>query len=288
MATSYTVNCIERAINYMAESLEADEIPSLEDIAEASGLSKFHFNRLYRLITGETTRDTITRLRLARAANLLKDPKVAVTDAAFMAGYSSSQAFAKALRRVLNMKATEIRQSEERLASVVETLVTPLSETGQADPALKVELASFEPFEVIATRTDGTYPSLNSHYYALFEAAGGPDNVLAILGHPYGDIGAEDLSDLQFDCALKVRARPETLPENCATQARQGGAFLLTRHVGDYAGLPDAIDRLYRTVIANPDIKIADEKMTFHYLDDPEETPTEALRTDIYLPLETT
>lgn len=285
MTTSYTITCIERAVEHIMTSLDAERVPSLENIAAASGLSKFHFNRLYRLVTGETTRDTVTRLRLARAANMLKDPKVTVTDAAFTAGYSSSQAFAKALRRVLDASASEIRESEDRLTSAIETLVTPINDDGVLEPALKVRVASLEPFDVISMRTDGAYPALNAHYWTLFEAAGGEENVLAILGAPHGDIDPSQNQDLRFDCALKLAHQRHDLPDNIQRDVVRGGIYLMTRHTGPYAGLTDAVDRLYLTVLSDPEIEIADDRMVFHYIDDPDNHAPEVLRTDLYLPL---
>ncbi len=286
MTTSYTTKRILKAIEHMATTLESEAVPSLDGIAEASGLSKFHFHRLYRLATGETCKETLTRLRLAKAANALKDPTVSVTDAAFSAGYSSSQAFAKAFRRLVSQTATEVREDEERLVTTIETLVVPKTEAGQPEPALKIELASFDPFDVIALRTDGTYPSLNEHFWTLFEAAGSPENVEAILGRPYGDIGLAAEEPLRFDCALKLRATPDDVADGLEQRGESGGLHLLTRHVGAYEDLPSAIDRLYLAALADADIEISDAPLLFHYLDDPETTAEEDLRTDLYLAVE--
>ncbi|MEL7451660.1 MAG: GyrI-like domain-containing protein, partial [Pseudomonadota bacterium] len=129
-------------------------------------------------------------------------------------------------------------------------------------------------------------PSLNSTYWSLFEAAGGPENVAAILGRPHGYIGADDGSapaGLRFDCALKLRTLDAEYPEPMRMQSVPGGNFLLTRHIGAYDKLPDAVDRLLLAALAVPELAIADEPMLFHYIDDPETTEEAALRTDVYL-----
>lgn len=276
----YSVKCVERAVTFMTEEALNETSPSLEQIAAASGLSKFHFHRLYALLTGETCTDTMTRLRLARAADTLKDPGVSVTDAAFAAGYSSSQAFAKALKRVLDNSASTLRADPERLGEAIETLAVPKDRDGQDQPELRIEVASLAPFEVIAVRTDSAYPNLNENYWALFEAAGNPELVEAILGQPFDDIATEDL---RFDCSLKLSAMPDDLPQGMERRTEQGGLHLLTRHVGAYAGLEDAVDRLYLHALSDDGIEIADQPLRFHYLDDPETTAEADLRTDIYL-----
>ncbi len=49
-ADAATVRLIERACALLA----ADEPPSLDDVARAIGLSRFHFQRLFRRVTGVT------------------------------------------------------------------------------------------------------------------------------------------------------------------------------------------------------------------------------------------
>ncbi|MEM0986242.1 MAG: GyrI-like domain-containing protein [Pseudomonadota bacterium] len=278
--TNYTLNCMERAVTFMSGAVGEARVPSLDEIATASGLSKFHFHRLFRLVTGETCSDALTRIRLARAANLLKDPAVTVTDAAFSAGYGSSQSFAKALKRVLDQSASSLRASDDRLAAAVETLAVPEQASATA---MRIEIAAFDPFDVITIRTDGTYPALNVVYGALFEAAGDPGLVDAILGTPFGDIGSAE--DLRFDCALKLAADADALPEGVSRTRIDGGAFLLARHVGSYDGLPDTLDQLYLAALAAEDIRIGAAPALFHYLDDPETTAEADLRTDLYLPV---
>lgn len=287
MATTHdTIHRIERAAQYMADVLAEERTPSLDEVARHVGLSKFHFHRLYTLVTGETCQDTLTRLRLAKAARALENPKTSVTDAAFEAGYGSSQSFAKAFRRHVSESASALRADPQRLADAVQALTTPTTKHGDAPP-LRIELASFEPFSILAIRTEGAYPKLNATYYALFEAVGDPTLVEAIVGRPWQDITASEGIALPFDCGLKVLQAPGELPPRIHREDVDGGRFLLTRHTGAYAGLPNAIDRLYRFALGDPDVRIADQPLLFHYVDDPEETPETALRTDVYLPLDT-
>lgn len=284
--SNYTLKCIERAVSYMSKEISDGNTPTLESIASAAGLSKFHFNRIFKLATGETPQETMTRFKLARAAEQLRNPDISVTEAAFSAGYGSSQSFAKALKRVLSTSASAIRRDTERLSDAIETLIVPQSADGTPRADLSIEIAQIEPFQAIAMRTDGTYPALNVIYGALFEAAGDPDIVEAILGRPYGDIAGEEIDDLRFDCALKLSRDIDGLPEGVGEAEIHGGTYLLTRHVGSYDELSGAIDRLYLTAISEDDVQIADAPLLFHYLDDPESTEEAELRTDLYLPLD--
>ncbi|NRA31109.1 MAG: hypothetical protein HRU11_12715 [Parvularculaceae bacterium] len=47
--SSYTLACIERAVDFITEQVGSGREPVLADIAKACGLSKYHFHRAYRL-----------------------------------------------------------------------------------------------------------------------------------------------------------------------------------------------------------------------------------------------
>jgi AraC family transcriptional regulator, regulatory protein of adaptative response / methylated-DNA-[protein]-cysteine methyltransferase len=66
-----------------------DEIPSLAELADAAGISLFHFHRVFKQITGATPRDYARTHRLGRFAEKL-DAGEPVTEAIYAAGFGSS------------------------------------------------------------------------------------------------------------------------------------------------------------------------------------------------------
>lgn len=282
--SSYTLHCVARAVDFIADEVKAGRDPSLDAIAVAGGLSKYHFHRVYRLATGETCRETVTRFRLVRAVDQLKESGVSITQAAHAVGFGSSQSFAKAVKRVLDMTASSIRMSDERLAEVIEELSLPKPVHAGGEPELRVEIASFSPFKAIARQTHGQYPELNEIYWQLFELAVEPANVQAILGQPLGDI--EDPTGFHFISSLKVSTEIDNLPPGFLHAEIPGGVYAVLRHRGSYERLPETVDDLYRLALSLPELRIGDQPLLFHYLDDPEEMEESDLRTDVYMPID--
>ncbi len=70
----------------------------LRELAQAAGLSEFHFLRSYRAAFGETPHQHFTRLRLERAKRELARG-AAVTDVCFDVGYSSLGSFSSKFAR---------------------------------------------------------------------------------------------------------------------------------------------------------------------------------------------
>lgn len=279
---------IERAVNYIQEELIDDRVPTLEDVANAAGVSKFHFHRVFKLITGETCAQTITRLRLAKATAELQQESTTITQAAFAAGYGSGQAFAKAIKRELSASASEIRSDPERLSETIRTLIKPdVSNSDQTPSCVQIEIASLDPLEILIIRTQDVYPNLIDTYNALFEIAGGPENVKAVLGLLHRDIETHEDSGFVFDSALAPHSSVPITSDGVVTEVLEGHLYLLAQHKGLDADIPITLDALYSHIIMCPDIRLADAPCVHHYIDDPEEIEEAACRTDIYVPIAT-
>ncbi len=96
-STHYT-DSINRVLDYIREHL-IDDL-SLDVLARIAGFSPFHFHRVAQAMTGETLAETVARLRLERAAALLRaDPGLAIGDAALASGFMSQAHFSRVFKK---------------------------------------------------------------------------------------------------------------------------------------------------------------------------------------------
>lgn len=294
MATQqYLLQQLAKAVALMAHRLNDHGVASLTELAAAAAISPFHFHRVYRLLLGETCQQTLQRLQLAKAGQALA-AAAPVTEAALMAGYSSSQALAKALKRELSINATALRADPDRLAALLGELAAPRELSvagGQAVSPYQVSVVHLAPAVVLAITSRGQYPDLYEVYGELFGLLADVGQVRAILGLAFDDVDA-DLADVRFDAALlladavpALSATSGSLPAPAHWQQVAEQQYLVLRHLGSYQLLPAAIDYLYARALSEPGCQLADAPCLHHYLDDPEQTPEAQLRTDIYLPI---
>jgi len=97
---------INTVIGYVRENLDADL--SLETLARVAGFSPFHFHRVFKAITDETINALIVRLRLERAAALLRaTPHLSITDAAFASGFNAVATFSRAFKKQYGLPASQ-------------------------------------------------------------------------------------------------------------------------------------------------------------------------------------
>jgi AraC-like DNA-binding protein len=77
------------------------EPPSLEELGRRVGCSHFYLSRIFTQEAGKTISVTLRDLRMERAASLLRDGRMNVTEAALEVGYSSLSHFSSAFREVI-------------------------------------------------------------------------------------------------------------------------------------------------------------------------------------------
>lgn len=101
------MDAVKRALWYI-ESHSSDPI-TLSDVAEASGLSRFHLARVFPAATGHSVFSYLRGRRLTEAARALAKGAPDILSVALDAGYGSHEAFTRAFRDVLGLTPEEVR-----------------------------------------------------------------------------------------------------------------------------------------------------------------------------------
>jgi AraC family transcriptional regulator len=118
-----------RRIKELVHSRMEDDL-SLDEMAQAVGLSTAHFARMFRKSTGETPHQFVLRQRLERAKAMLRAPDARVLDVAVACGFKTQQHFAQAFRGLWGVSPTDYRQDlvgpEETWASETSSEDAPL------------------------------------------------------------------------------------------------------------------------------------------------------------------
>jgi AraC family transcriptional regulator len=98
-----------RRIRELVDAKIEDDL-SLDEMAQAVGLSTAHFARMFRKSTGETPHQFVLHQRLERAKAMLRAPDARVLDVAVACGFKTQQHFAQVFRDVWGVSPTEYRQ----------------------------------------------------------------------------------------------------------------------------------------------------------------------------------
>lgn len=107
----------------------------LDEMAATARVSRFHFNHLFRQVTGATPRQFQTALRLQAAARLLLGGDRSVTDICFDVGYESLGSFVTRFTATFGLAPQRLRRLAPSLARPLGELLGGLSARRFFEPA---------------------------------------------------------------------------------------------------------------------------------------------------------
>lgn len=97
---------VERACRQIVDALQP---PSLNQLAEQSGMSPWHFHRVFKAVTGLTPKAWANAHRAERVRNRLIDTH-SITEAMYDAGFNSNSRFYESSAKLLGMKPSDYRK----------------------------------------------------------------------------------------------------------------------------------------------------------------------------------
>jgi AraC family transcriptional regulator len=291
-------DAVKRIVQNLDDALE------LSELARAACLSPLHFHHVFRGVVGETPLELHRRLRLERAAQRLAAEHVSVTSIAFHAGYETHESFTRAFRQAYARSPSEFRAlarqahgacarapSSELAARSGIHFGSPLLEIRlpiQGEHAMNVEIENMNAMRLAAVRHIGPYDTIGKAFEKLGASAGraglltGQATMIAI----YHDAPeSTPAGELRSDAGVVVPASAAIPPELGEIHV-PAGRYARTTHIGSFAKLGDTWSRLMGEWLPQSGLRVADGVSYEIYRSDMRTTPTEELRTDIYVPVE--
>ncbi|MGD6801251.1 AraC family transcriptional regulator [Rossellomorea aquimaris] len=104
---------MNECIDYIEENLQGNI--EMEELARLTYSSKFHFQRMFSMLTGFTVTEYIRKRRLTLAAQELSNSGAKVIDTALRYGYETPESFSKAFRRAHGVSPSQVRNQEVSL-----------------------------------------------------------------------------------------------------------------------------------------------------------------------------
>ncbi|WP_088278683.1 helix-turn-helix domain-containing protein [Ideonella sp. A 288] len=100
---------VQKGVDFIEAHL--DEEVSFQQIAQAAGLSAWHFQRIFKALTHETLKSYIRTRRLAQACAHLVTTRQRILDIALQAGFESQESFSRAFKKRHGLNPGEFRKA---------------------------------------------------------------------------------------------------------------------------------------------------------------------------------
>ncbi len=117
---------INQVIDYVNDHLEQSF--SLEELAAVACFSPYHFHRIFVALTGESINFFTNRVRLEKAARLLKLSSKSLTTIAMDCGFSSSSTFSRSFKQYFGISPSTYKKSGEIQNDKIKKELFPMEE----------------------------------------------------------------------------------------------------------------------------------------------------------------
>lgn len=270
---------LRRVVLYIYEHLDGDL--SLDTLADVAAMSRFHWHRVFKAMTGETLADAIRRLRLIKAANALVLEDAPLADIAARHGYLNLASFTRAFTAAHGISPAAFRGRGVEIANDLRL------DAGESK-MYPVTIEDLKPARAAAVLHRGAYADLGRSFQQLGATLAARNlfpharEMFAIYLDPPGS--KPDAEMRAYVGVVIAEAFPDGV-DGLDYLELAGGKHAVMAHQGPYATLASAYEWLYGKWLPQSGQEPSDAPPVELYVNDPRMTPPDQLRTDVRLPL---
>lgn len=104
---------IDKAVKYVTDNIDKPEL-SVEEMSSSLGMSRVRLYKKIKQITGKTPIEFIRVIRLKRAAQLLRESQLNVSEIAYRTGFNNPKVFSKYFKEEFGILPSRYQDKEER------------------------------------------------------------------------------------------------------------------------------------------------------------------------------
>ncbi|WP_405600785.1 MULTISPECIES: AraC family transcriptional regulator [unclassified Pseudoalteromonas] len=265
----------------------SDQAISLDSLANYTGFSKYHFNRIFFAATGYPLGEFIQRHKLEKALHLIKQGNHNIIDVALSAGYDSPSSFSRVFKKNFSVTPSDIIQGN----------LPNNDRAGSLKPRkLKTDQKLLPVWKTLPERK----------VFGFYGKGFNEQSFSTVAGELFGRLGtmAELLSYTELQpigvsvdnpwAGEQTQSRffagfVEGLSTHHAkleTFKWQAGRWACFTHTGPHDCMWQTISQIYAQWVLPNSIKLKDQQIVQLYLNNPMETKPEALKTELYFAVE--
>lgn len=267
---------VEYINNHLSENID------LNRLAEQSGFSRWHFHRVVSAFLREPVGSFIMRMRVETAARLLRYTDLPVQEISWRVGYDAPSSLSKLFKQFYGISPNEYRMNKDYIIMKPEMIMPDLDIRG--------EVKEVPALQVIYVRLLGDY-KLNDYCAAWIKLCG----YVQQQGLPMGDCCPLCIyhDDPKVTASEKLRTDvcmvlpvPGIANGEIGAKVIPAGRCAVFLYKGSYVNLQAVYDTIYAKLIPEMGCTLRGEPSYERYLNDPRNTASEELLTEISIAVE--
>ena len=273
-------NVIHYINNHLHENLDIDKL------AELGNYSPYHFHRIMRAYLGESLGAFIIRLRLETAVTLLVHSSEAINEIAFKVGYENPSSFNKAFKKRYGISPMEFKKSNEVYIKNESSKIKFYAMENLK--SLQPKIKKLKSKNVIYARALGAYNESAAKAWETVCEFAKQKRLFGFktefLGISHDDPKITEAEKLRYDACVAITK--DVHPEGeIGVREIAGGKYAMFVHKGSYSKLESSYDYIFGKWLPESGYELRNVRSFEKYLNAPEDTKEEKLKTEIYIPL---
>ena len=273
-----------RRMNIVIEHINnnLDKKLSVTDLALISNFSPFHFHRIMKGLLGEPIGNFITRTRVETAARLIRYTNIEIQDIAYRVGYDSPSSLNKIFKQYYNVSPSEYRNNKNI------TIMRPALNNYNIklkDPKI-VELSDRQVIyiNIIGEYGNENYNNTWTKLWLFVKENKLFSRGIESIGLSYDDPKVTESDKCRYDACLTISKAVKASGE-IGVKNIDGGKYAVFMFKGSYDKLGEVYDFIFGSWLVDSDYELRDVPVMEKYLNNPNRTSPERLKTEIYLPI---
>ncbi len=254
-------------------------------LAHYASFSQYHFHRIMKAHLNESLISFIIRTRMETAAGLLLYSEMKVADIAYKVGYDVPSSFNKAFKKRFGVAPSAYKDHYNHSnifnhikKSKAMKKTNLQHETRDVSSRKVIYVTSIGPYD--GKGTDRAWEKV----CRFGDSKGLMGEKTEFIGISYDDPKITEKEKLRYEACITTEA--DVSPEGeVGLKEIPGGKYEVFLHPGPYTGLSDSYDFIFGEWLPGSNRELRDEPCFEVYLNAPENTKPEDLRTEIWVPV---
>lgn len=275
-----------KRINMVVEYINnhINEEMYLKKLSEISNFSEYHFHRIFKAYKRETLGTYISRIRIERAAILLKYSETSIENIALSVGYENPSAFSRAFKLFFKVPPIEYRNNNNIYIKrplehgVLINLEPPQMIHMRDKTVIYVEL--------VGTPDAKDFPNAYNKLWRLVNKKDFSKNQpLEHIAIYHDDPKITTTDKFRSYVCLSIDQPIKPLGE-VGVKKISGGLYAKFTHCGSYSNLEATYNKIFGEWLFNSELELRNEPFFEKFVNDPSKTLSENLKTEIYIPVQ--
>ncbi len=271
---------INVVVEYINNHLDSEL--DLNKLAEISNLSPYHFHRIIKAFLGEPPGLFITRMRVETTARLLRYTQIPIQEIAYNVGYEMSSSLSKAFKQYYDISPIEYRNNKNFTIMKAPLINAELKLKAPKIVELPTKTAIY--IRIIGEYGGSDYETVWNRLWAFIKEhklfTAGIENI----GISHDDPKVTESEKCRYDACLVIHKSAQAQGE-VGVKEITGGKYAVFLYQGIYSNLGAAYDTIFGKWLPESGHGLRNAPCFEKYLNNPNRTKPEKLKTEIYIPI---